>query len=241
MSYFKDFPLVAYSFGSGEQPVAFTGMNVYVDIVDQVKDQISAYRYYYIQEGDRPDILSNTLYDDQSFYWTFFLLNDHLRESGWPLTESRLVEKVTKDHPDYVISTKNPLNGIFKIGQTVRGSSSGQTGTVTFRNLDLGQLFLTGVTGNFISDEVVTSQVGNEVQSIRLHSAVSEINAIDHYIDGDGKRVDIDPYEDAPAIFTPVTKLEKYRARNTDLKRIKVLTPDVVTQVAAQFQDELRS
>ena len=127
MSYFKDFPLVAYSFGSGEQPVAFTGMNVYVDIVDQVKDQISAYRYYYIQEGDRPDILSNTLYDDQSFYWTFFLLNDHLRESGWPLTESRLVDKITQDHPDYVISTKNSLNGIFKIGQTVRGSSSGQT------------------------------------------------------------------------------------------------------------------
>lgn len=241
MSYFKDFPLVAYSFGSGEQPVAFTAMNTYVDLIDQVKDSVSAYRYYYIQEGDRPDILSYTLYDDQSFYWTFFLLNDHLRESGWPLTESRLVDKVRQDHPDYVISTKNPLVSIFKIGQIVRGSSSGSTGEIVHRNLDLGQLFLRNITGNFLSDEVVTSQVGNDVQSIALHSAVSEVNSIDHYVDGDGKRADINPYEDAPAILTPVTKLERYRAHNTDLKRIRVLVPNVVTQIAAEFSNELRS
>ena len=38
--YFKDFPLTTYSFGSGELPVAFTSMDVYVDIVDQIKDEL---------------------------------------------------------------------------------------------------------------------------------------------------------------------------------------------------------
>ena len=77
MGYFKDFPQTAYSFGSNEAPVAFTSMNIYVDIVDQIKDEISTYRYFYIQEGDRPDSIAHRLYEDQSFYWTFFLMNDN--------------------------------------------------------------------------------------------------------------------------------------------------------------------
>ena len=249
MAYFKDFPQTAYSFGSNELPVAFTNIGTYVDIVDQVKDEISAYRYYYIQEGDRPDLLAHKLYQDQSFYWTFFLLNDNLRESGWPLTEKSLVTKVGKDHPNFVISTRDNLSGIFTLGQTVVGSQSGVTGTVSFRNLDLGQLFIENIqfgeseasgSPRFFNDEVVTSQVGNDVQSISLFSAIDEPNSIDHFLDGDGRRADINPYAEPAADLTPGTKLEKYREVNDNLKRIKVMTPEVVTQVASKFQEELR-
>ena len=239
--YFKDFPLTRYSFGSGELPVAFTSMDVYVDIVDQIKDELSTYRYYYIQDGDRPDNVADRLYDDQSYYWTFFMMNDHLKESGWPLSEKKLVEKVKQDHPDYVISTRDSLVGKFKLGQKVKGSSSGSTGTVVFRNLDLGQLFIKDADGLFFNDEVVTSQVGAEVQSITLFSAIDEFNSIDHYVDGDGKQADIDPYSQAPSNLTPITKIERYRALNDDLKRIRVLRPEVAAQVAAKFQEELRS
>ena len=239
--YFKDFPLTTYSFGSGELPVAFTSMDVYVDIVDQIKDELSTYRYYYIQDGDRPDNVAQRLYDDQSYYWTFFMMNDHLKESGWPLSEKRLVEKVKQDHPDYVVSTRDSLVGKFKLGQTITGSQSGSKGTIVFRNLDLGQLFIRNATGPFFNDEVVTSQVGAEVQSITLFAAIDEFNSVDHYIDGDGKQVDIDPYSAVSSSITPVTKIERYRALNDDLKRIRVLRPEVAAQVAAKFQEELRS
>ena len=241
MAYFKNFSRVPYSFGNNEQPVLFPNIGSYVDIVDQVKDEVSAYRYYYIKEGDRPDQLAHYLYQDVNLYWTFFLANDHLRESGWPLTEEQLVAKAKKDHPDFVITTRASLNGVFKLGQTVRGSSSGQTGTIEFRNLDLGQLFLSNVSGSFSGTEVVTSQVGSEVQSVTLVSAIDEYNAIDHYVDGDGKRVDVNPYYPPSSLYTPVTKLEKYRAVNDDLKRIKVLKPSIVAQIAERFREELVS
>lgn len=250
MGYFKDFRLTPYSFGSGELPVAFTDLGVYVDIVDQIKDEISAYRTYYIQEGDRADDLAYRLYDDETLYWTFFLLNDHLRESGWPLSEKTLVTKVSEKHPNFVISTRDSLAGVFKIGQTVRGSSSGVSGQVVFRNLDLGQLHLqnlqfgqiesSGGIPKFFNDEVVTSQVGAEVQSITLFSAIDEPNSIDHFLDGEGRQSDINPYAEPGADLTPVTKLEKYRKVNDNLKAIKVLTPQVVTQIANRFQQELR-
>lgn len=250
MAYFKDFPLTTYSFGSGELPVAFTNLGTYIDIVDQVKDEISAYRYYYIQEGDRPDILAHRLYEDQSLYWTFFLMNDNLRESGWPLTEKTLVTKVAVDHPNFVISTRDSLAGVFKIGQTVRGSASGVTGQIVFRNLDLGQLHISNLqfgeaegsgSPKFFSDEVVTSQVGSDVQSITLFSAIDESNSIDHFLDGEGRQADINPYAEPAADLTPVTKLEKYRKVNDELKRIRVMTPQVVTQIANRFQEDLRS
>jgi len=250
MSYFKDFRQTPYSFGSGELPVSFTDLGVYVDIVDQIKDEISAYRIYYIQEGDRADDLAHRLYEDHTLYWTFFLLNDNLRESGWPLSEKTLVTKVSQDHPNFVISTRDSLAGVFKIGQTVRGSASGVTGQIGFRNLDLGQLHIeniqfgeseqAGSTPRFFNDEVVTSQVGSEVQSITLFSAIDEPNSIDHFLDGEGRQADINPFAEPPSELTPVTKLEKYRKVNDSLKAIKVLTPNVVTQIANRFQQELR-
>jgi len=157
MAYFRHFPLISYSFGSGEAPVAFPALNVYLDMVDQIKDEVSAYRYYFIQEGDRPDQVSTLLYGDPQYYWTFFLMNDQIKESGWPVSERVLRAKVAKDHPDYVITTRNELFGKFKINQTVRGSSSSKTGTIVFRNLDLGQIYLSGVVGDFRNGEVVTS------------------------------------------------------------------------------------
>lgn len=239
MAYFKDFPLVPYSFGSGEAQVAFPALNVYLDIADQIKDQVSAYRYYFIQEGDRPDQVSYYLYDDPQYYWTFFLMNDHLKEGGWPLSERLLREKVQKDHPDYVLTTRDSLAGRFKIGQTVRGSSSSKTGLIDFRNLDLGQLFLSGADGDFSNGEVITSTTATTFESITIVGGVEEYNAIDHYVDGDGKRVDINPFAEPSSLYTPVTKLEKYRAVNEDRKRIKVLKPDVLNQLAINFQKEL--
>ena len=80
--YFQNFPTVAYKFGDNEAPVLFNNLSAYVDIVDQIKDNVAFYNKYTIQAGDRPDTLSYKLYDTVDYYWTFFLMNDHLRISG---------------------------------------------------------------------------------------------------------------------------------------------------------------
>ena len=41
MSYFRKFPKNLYRFGNNEQPVAFSNLTSYVDIVDRLKDNIA--------------------------------------------------------------------------------------------------------------------------------------------------------------------------------------------------------
>ena len=59
-TYFENFPTVSYQFGVKLPAVAYQNLTAYVDIIDQIKDNIAFYRNYYIQEGDRPDPVSYT-------------------------------------------------------------------------------------------------------------------------------------------------------------------------------------
>jgi hypothetical protein len=83
--YFKDIGVVNYRFGDNESSVLFNNLTQYIDVIDGLKDNISFYNKYTIVSGDRPDTLSYKLYGTTDYYWTFFLLNDHIRLSGWPV------------------------------------------------------------------------------------------------------------------------------------------------------------
>ena len=215
-------------------------LTAYVDVIEHIKDNSSFYGYYYIQEGDRADQISQYMYGDMKYYWTFYLLNDHIREQGWPLSYPELIKMIQKNHPNTVLETKDVLTGIFKPGQTVHGLSSGATGTIAHRNLDLGQIMIEG-THSFNSTETITSQVGDEVQSVQLISAIDEPNSTRYYIDGDSKHWDINPYDDRPALYTPVTHYEYYAQRNDELKRIKIFKPGQVENIAREFQEIIRN
>ncbi len=245
-TYFKNFPSTPYSFGVNLPQVAYTNITAYVDVIDQVKDNISFYRSYYIQEGDRPDQLSHKIYGSADYYWTFFLLNDHLKEQGWPLTYDALSKLVDKKHPNTVVETKDIFANRFKVGQTVTGSSSGVSGRIMHRNLDLGQIFIENSEiqvsdageSTFRGNEVLTSQVGENIESLTLIKSSSERDSVRYYVDGDNLHCDIDPHGDSPADKTPITQLEYYIAENDKLKAIKVIKPDTIRDVFREFQDQ---
>ena len=245
-TYFQNFPSVSYQFGVNLPAVAYENLTAYVDIIDQIKDNIAFYRNYYIQEGDRPDQLSYKLYGTTDYYWMFYLLNDHIKEQGWPLTYDALSRLIDKDLTHTVVETKDVIANQMKIGQQVTGSASGVVGTIAHRNLDLGQLYIKDlVTGSndavdttFRSTEVLTSQVGEGIESITLISASSEKNSVRYYVDGDNLHCDIDPHADRPNTKTPVTQLEYYIAENDKLKSIRVIKPDAVRDIFREFQDK---
>lgn len=238
-TYFKNFPSVPYAFGINLPRVAYTNITAYVDVIDQIKDNISFYRKYYIQEGDRPDQLSYKLYGTTDYYWTFFLLNDHLKEQGWPLTYDALSKVIDKKHPHIVVETKDIIADKFKVGQQVTGSASGVVGTIAHRNLDLGQLYIKDVQGGtFLPTEVLTSNSGETVESITLIASSAERDSVRYYVDGDNLHCDIDPHGDRPSNKTPITQLDYYIAENDTLKSISVIKPDTVRDVFREFQDQ---
>ena len=236
MSYFRKFPKNLYRFGNNEQPVAFSNLTSYVDIVDRLKDNIAFYEYYYILDGDRPDQVSLKLYDTPDAYWTFFVMNDNIRERGWPLSEQDLVKKAKKIFHDNVLTTRDSLTGKFKVGTNITGSGSGSTGKVIHRNLDLGQLVVE-TNDTFLNTEVIRDD--NSTDTVTLVGSVEEFNSIAYYKNADGRIVDVDPYGTPNSQYTPVTQIEKYREENDKLKKIRVPLPAVVNDILISFQREL--
>lgn len=239
MSYFNGFPNILYKFGNEPTQNIFQDISAYVEIIDDIKDNLDFYSSYSILEGERPDQLSQKLYGNPSLHWTFFLMNDGIRERGWPLTQQEVQALVDKQFSDTVVTTRDDLTGIFKPGQTVTGLGSGSTGTVISRRLDYGQLIL-DTTGTFLSGELITSTVGSTTQSVILSKGSTlQSESIYSWEDSNGDPVDVDPSVGTSAVHTSVTFYNKYANDNDLLRSIRIIKPVAISSVFRSFNEAL--
>lgn len=151
MSFFRNFPFVDYRFGDEVNPVVFQNISAYIDIIDQVKDDISFYENYYIKDNVRPDVLSLDLYGTQDYYWHFYLINDNLRQQGWPLSEQEVFSEAKVYYPNTVLFTYRTMAEQFYIGETIAtapfvdqnfnaGRGPAYKAKIIEKNYDMGQL-----------------------------------------------------------------------------------------------------
>tara|TARA_B000000565_G_scaffold254997_1_gene234566 strand:- start:629 stop:1357 length:729 start_codon:yes stop_codon:yes gene_type:complete len=241
MTYFRNFPRVFYKFGNETTADAFENITIYSDVIDKVRDLTSAYQDYYVLPGERPDQVSQKLYGTPRYHWTFYLMNKHLRDSGWPLAPQKVFEKAQKDYKDTVLTTKTLLTDRFKVGQTISGLTSGITATITHREVDLGQVWIKGATGSFTIGEQInsTDTDGNE-RSIFLDSSTIQYNAVHHYENSSKEYVDIDPTVGPGSGLLPITWLDRLEAKNNEQREIRVLRDDTIDEVAKAFRDALK-
>jgi len=182
MSYFKNFNPVLYKFGDEESFALSTNLTQYVDLIDQIKDRDVFLQDYTIPANERPDQTAFRIYGNTDYYWTFFLLNDHIRENGWPLTLNEVDEAVKKRYPHRMVTVKiqqpdvidyydddnkpifrTKLVGTapdqFAVGSEVTGSQSGTFGKIIQRDLSLGTFIIDTVNvvrSSFFEDQSVT-------------------------------------------------------------------------------------
>jgi hypothetical protein len=244
MPYFRNFPLVNYKFGNNEAPVLFNNISAYIDIVDQVKQEVAFYEKYTILDGDRPDVVSYKLYGTTDYHWTFFAMNDGIRESGWPMSEREMRELVKKRYPHRTVVTEGNIAEFFLPGVNVIGKTSGTTGVIVERNLDLGQLVIAsdkneaGLNNNFGTTEQIAAGDTTEEQSINFVTAIGETrqyNSVLYYKNSNGEIVDIDPFDQVTTGLTPVTIMEDNINFNNNLKNITVIRPSVITKVVNEY------
>ena len=167
MSFFKLFPKIGYDFARNGIKQNVVDIYRSTTILPSTLDNVTTYKYYEIQNGERPDIVSQRLYGSPNYYWTFFILNDFLHDglAGWPMSQEELAGYMATEYEGWVITTnpeivrntdqiiidfKNSIAGRFKLGEQVTGSISGATGTVSKKITDLNQLVLQNTTGSFI-------------------------------------------------------------------------------------------
>jgi len=241
-NYFIFFPTVDYKFGDETTNARFKNISIYTDVLDQVADATSSYQDYFIIPGERPDHVSDKLYGTPEYHWTFYLMNDAIREQRWPVTDSRLYDLSLEKYSAKVITTRSKLTDKLKIAQTLSGGSSGATATIGKRNLDLGQLFLENVSGTFIAGENVNSTNANgDIETITIFSFTDQYNTVHHYENADGSYADIDPEVGPGVLLTGVTYFNRLEKLNTANRQLKVIKPTIINEVVRAFRDAVRS
>ena len=73
MSYFYNFPSTFYRYGTEKTPNFVQNLAAYVQVIDDVRDNVAFYTKYNILDGDRPDQVSKKLYGTTDYYFTFFI------------------------------------------------------------------------------------------------------------------------------------------------------------------------
>ena len=71
MLYFNEFENLTYKFGDEVDTVIFQNISTYVDVIDEIKNNITFLNVHTIQEGFRPDQVSIQLYGT-SLYLALF-------------------------------------------------------------------------------------------------------------------------------------------------------------------------
>jgi hypothetical protein len=251
MPYFSNFPKTFYSFGDGKVALA-QNLTTYAEVVDEIKNNGAFYTKYHIVTGERPDQVAFKLYKDADLYWTLFLINDNLREKGWPLDQFELLEKAKKDFPDYVIHTHDQIFDKIKVGETIMCNRSGLRADVVYRNLKLGDITVTNLrklqgeeyipvafsTNDIVEGDLITSVNTNETITAEYFTP-EHLAARYHAIDGE--LIDYLPFTSEGEGQVRVTNLDYYIAENDKLKEINVLKPSTISKVVTAFNDAVRS
>ena len=238
-SYFKNTRAVPYKFGTSSEVTLHQDLSAYVDIVDQIRDNMNFYRKYHIIDGERPDTLSYKLYGTTKYYWTFFMMNDSIREGGWPLTNQELIAYIQLERNNAVLTTRDEIFDKFFVGSTVTGLSSAATGKIIERRLDMGQIIVAGA-NNFVSGEVITTTEDEVLQSIQIVGAADEKDAVYQYESEEGVRADFDVYTGPGALLSAVSFSDFYTRQNNANKDIVVLKKDVIARVFQDFQSGMK-
>tara|TARA_B100000683_G_scaffold154781_1_gene149556 strand:+ start:720 stop:1466 length:747 start_codon:yes stop_codon:yes gene_type:complete len=239
-NYFKNFGFAEYKFGNNTDIDLSQDLTKYVDLIDQIRNNISFTENYNILSGDRPDVVSHKLYGTMDYYWTFYLMNEHVRLSGWPLNNDEILDQVKSKYPNRVLTTTSEIGALFPVGQVIEGQSSSAIGEIVKRNLDLGQLFVKLTQGTkFTAGETIsyvdTSAIGSPTRTLSITGETEQYNAVHHYEDN-GVQVDIDPFSGPGVSLTPITYRDRLESRNDALKEIVVIRPDQITTIVSEFQ-----
>jgi len=247
-NYFKSFPKTLYLFGDETTPVVYQDLSRFNNYINDIADQISTYIEYEIADFERPDTLSQKLYDNSEYDWTFFAMNDNIREGGWPLSLQDLFDLATKKlYKDWTCKVSFNLNSadsastladIYPVGQEVKlTGGTGGTMYVKSKNLQVGEITLYSANYSFDSDYSASNGLSYPQDSnpLTLVSTVREAYGTYEYRNSNKEPIDFFfDTEVVPKI--QVTNLDKLIEDNDKLKRIRIIKKDLIGNVVGKYK-----
>jgi hypothetical protein len=158
--YFKNIQNVAIDIDGSGNVDKLKNLTAKVKISDDLINNVGFYQTIEVIDGERPDHLSQRLYGNDQYHWTFLLLNPQIKNiwDDWPMKYSQLVEYCTNKYQylaaDVPATNDNDLNNKFIIGEPVTGSLSEASGILKEVHVNLGYLVIERTS---ISSQVITA------------------------------------------------------------------------------------
>jgi len=182
--YFKNINNVGIDIDGSGNIDRLKNLTAKAKIDDSLVDNAAYYQTVEVIDGERPDQLSQRLYGDDIYHWTFLLLNPHLKNiwDDWPMKYSQLVEYCTNKYQYLAGDTDDDLNDKFTLGETVRGGVSNANGILKEIHVNMGYLVIEKTSGTFtITGETITGL--NSQDSVACNFVKSQAYAPHHHVD----------------------------------------------------------
>lgn len=111
-TFFNRFPTVDLKYSNTDNnTISYTDIYRFVDVDELNLQSFINYEWYEIEDGERPDHVSEKLYGTPNFYWTFFIVNERLKGGykEWPLSNSALDKIIDEKYNRYGVCNIVPF------------------------------------------------------------------------------------------------------------------------------------
>lgn len=262
MAFFRNFPMTEFEYDGTGITRKVVDIFRYAKPIDDELDNIAAYKFYHIEPGERPDQVSQKIYGTPNYYWTFFLLNDHLRRGleCWPLGQQEFDDYMRLEYSGVVVNTqpvivynsdgdieeyRNSVAERFQIGERVVGILSGAYGYLVEKDVQMQQLVLENVVGNFLEGELVRGDI--TLDEITTFEVFERQNAPKYYVDSTGREVDNSRFITGATYLNPdfedirtITHREYEENLNEGFREIRVIKPNLIKRFAERYEKLLK-
>jgi hypothetical protein len=230
--YFNSMSTVAIDVDGSGNIDLLKNLTARAKVSDALLNNAGYYETVEIQDGERPDHLSQRLYGNDQYHWTFLLLNPQIKNvwDDWPMKQAQLVEYCTQKYQYLAADTVDDLNNKFILGETVTGSISNATGKIKEIHVNAGYLVIEKTTGTFsVNGETLNGL--NSQDNVACNFIKSQAYAPHHHTDAStGEWV-----MRRPAGTLPYTYIDYESAVTEQNRNIKVIKPAHIVAIANQF------
>lgn len=234
MRYFRYFPKIQYDLDDNNATREIIDVFRLAKVVTVIEDDISFYRLYTIQEGERPDHVSKKIYGNQEYYWTFFFVNEGLKNiyDDWPRTVTEMAGYIDLQYPDeYIKYNAFDLHSKFQVGETIQGLISGATAIIVDKSTDLGWIRVKNRTGTFQQNEIFRGLISLDNATV---DGYGQFKFAAHHYEKDGYVVT----RDTPG--AALVSNSDYEIEENEAKReIRVIRPEFIGTVKRQFREAI--
>jgi|LWDU01.1.fsa_nt_gi hypothetical protein len=237
MGYFNNFPKVDYDIKGNGITQEVTNITSYVKVSSKMLDSIAFYSFYIIPDDDRPDNVSYNLYGTDAYYWTFFVVNPHLKNTyyDWPQSIKSLQSHTEGKYSGLGAVVDGDVHGKYFLGEYIVGSISGAIGQVIGIYPTTEWVQIKEVSGTFLSSGEGLKGITGEAVII-AKSIKSAALAPRHFLDLSTGLVT----DKRTAGVKPVSFFEWEQAQNLVKTKIRIIKPEFIEEVSDRFIAELK-